>query len=298
MAEHKNKKKYEEVNLTDAVLFMSVMKHKKACQIVLSILFQMKVEEIHLEDVFVEDNVPNEKGQRAIRLDVRARGDVGKNLYTVYGLEMQREINDNLPRRSRFYQGLMDVPLLKAGQETKYRNLPDTYIIFITEQDFFRLDQTQYTFLNCCREQKELELGDGCIKIFLNMESKNGNKDLVDLLQYMKDATFLNRREIDIDERIVGLDKLVTEVKESIEWEETHMTILERGKEIGKELGSKEHLISQVLAKYSKGLPTATIAEHLEITEKEVTAIIQIIKQHPDASVEALTNEYQNIAKI
>jgi len=176
MTEHKNQKKYEDVNLTDAVLFMSVMKHKKACRIILSILFQKSEEDIHLEEVFVEDDIPNEKGQRAIRLDVRIRESDGKNGHTVYGLEMQRQINDDIPRRSRFYQSLMDAPLLKTGKETRYRSLPDTYIIFITEQDFFGLDRTQYTFRNCCIEQKELELGDGGIKIFLNMESMNGSK--------------------------------------------------------------------------------------------------------------------------
>ena len=36
MTEHKNQKQYEDVNLTDAVLFMSVMKHKKACRIPIS----------------------------------------------------------------------------------------------------------------------------------------------------------------------------------------------------------------------------------------------------------------------
>jgi predicted transposase/invertase (TIGR01784 family) len=298
MAEHKNNKKYEDINLTDAVLFMSVMKHKKACQLVLSILFQKNVEDIYLEEVFVEDDIPNEKGQRAIRLDVRVKEAKGKGDRTIYGLEMQRQVNDNLPKRSRFYQGLMDAPLLKAGKETKYHNLPNTYIIFITEQDFFGLNRTQYTFLNYCREQKKLELGDGGIKIFLNMESKNGNKDLVDLLQYMKDATFLDERTIAIDERILGLDRLVTEVKDSVEWEEMHMTILEKGKEIGKEIGSEEHLISLVLTKYSKGLSIATIADHLEVTEKEVMAIVKIIQQYPDATVDELTDVYRTTVKI
>ena len=44
------------------------------------------------------------------------------------------QVNDDVPRRSRYYQRLMDVPLLKSSKETKYRNLSDTYVIFIMEQ--------------------------------------------------------------------------------------------------------------------------------------------------------------------
>ena len=216
MTEH-NRKKYEDVNMTDAVLFTSVMKHKKACQIVLSILFQKNEEDIRLDEVFVEEEIPNEKGQRAIRLDVRVREAATGGGHTVYDLEMQGQVNDDIPRRSRFYQSILDAPLLKAGMETKYRNLPDTYIIFIMERDIFGLDRTQYTFSNYCKEQRELELGDGSVKMFLNMESRNGNKDLVDLLQYMKDFAFLEGRETEVDERILRLDKLVAEVKESVE---------------------------------------------------------------------------------
>jgi uncharacterized protein (DUF433 family) len=86
-------------------------------------------------------------------------------------------------------------------------------------------------------------------------------------------------------------------VKDSIEWEETYMTILERGKEIGKEIGSEECLIRQVWSKYNKGLSIATIAEHLEVTEKEVEEIIQIIKQYPKATAEEITDIYREIEK-
>lgn len=52
------------------------------------------------------------------------------------------------------------------------------------------------------------------------MSSKNGSKELVSLLQYMKNTTLQNP-EIKIkDERIVKLDEIVREVKESEEWDD------------------------------------------------------------------------------
>ena len=59
------------------------------------------------------------------------------------------------------------------------------------------------------------------------MASKNGSKELISLLQYMKD-TRLDNPEIKVkDERLIELDRIVSEVKESEEWEAVN--ILEVG---------------------------------------------------------------------
>ena len=116
---------------------------------------------------------------------------------------------DNIPKRSSFYQGLLDTPILKAGKKTKYRLLPSTIIIFITQEDIFKEDLAMYTFTEQCEEIQGSHLGDGTKKIFLNMTSKNGSKELVSLLQYMKN-TRLDNPEIQVqDERIIELDKTV-----------------------------------------------------------------------------------------
>ena len=61
------------------------------------------------------------------------------------------------------------------------------------------------------------------------MASKNGSKELISLLQYMKD-TRLDNPEIKVkDERLIELDRIVSEVKESEEWEAVEMNILEVG---------------------------------------------------------------------
>lgn len=105
----------------------------------------------------------------------------------------------------RFYQGLIDTPILKAGKKTKYRQLPSTIIIFITQEDIFKKDLAMYTFTEQCEEIQGLHLEDGTKKIFLNMSSKNGSKELVSLLQYMKNTT-LDNPEIQVqDERIVEI---------------------------------------------------------------------------------------------
>ena len=79
-----------------------------------------------------------------------------------------------------------------------------------------------------------LYLEDGTSKIFLNMKSKNGPPELISLLQYMKKTTLDNPEILVKDERIVELDKIVQEVKESEEWEELQMSILSIGVEKGR----------------------------------------------------------------
>ena len=225
-----------EFNLCDFALFLSVMKNETAHRNVLSIIMGEK--DLELKEVHVEEVVLNRSGQRAIRLDARATDISGRNFAT----EMQNDTEqDDMRRRARFYQGLMDTPVLKSGRETRYKYLPPTIITFITQKDIFGKGLAKYTFTEQCEEIKDLHLKDGTTKIFLNMSSKNGEPVLVSLLQYMKHTTLENPEILVKDERIMQLNEIVTEVKQSEEWEAVRMSILsiglERGEKIGLEKG-------------------------------------------------------------
>ena len=72
------------------------------------------------------------------------------------------------------------------------------------------------------------------------MTSKNGCDSLISLLQYFKN-TDINNPDIPFkDPRIVEIDRIVSEVLESEEWEDVRMNILEYGIEHGKKLGLSE----------------------------------------------------------
>ena len=125
---------------------------------------------------------------------------------------------------------------------TKYKHLPSTIIIFITQEDIFGRDLAEYTFSEQCEEISGLPLDDGTKKIFLNMTSRNGRPELISLLQYMKNTTIDNPEIIVKDRRIVTLDEIVNEVKQSEEWEAVKMNILEIGIEKGRQEGLQEGL--------------------------------------------------------
>ena len=104
-------------NLSDFALFLSVMKNKSAYECTLSII--LEEEHIELKEVKVEKVILNRSGKRAIRLDAWAKDGNNRE----FDMEMQNDsAGDDLPRHSRFYQGMLDTPILKSGKRTKIVN--------------------------------------------------------------------------------------------------------------------------------------------------------------------------------
>ena len=254
-----------EFNLSDFALFLSVMKNQEAHRCILSII--MGEPDLELVGIHVEEVVLNRSGKRAIRLDAAAV-DTKKRRYST---EMQNDTSqDDIRKRSRYYQSLLDTPLLKSGRETRYWHLPPSVVTFITQEDIFGKDLAKYTFREQCEEVPGLHLEDGTMKLFLNMTSKNGDPVLVSLLQYMKQSR-IDNPEIQVkDERIVTLDAVVREVKQSEEWEAVKMSILS----IGIEKGERQFLQNTTLKKLKKGMDIPQIAKDLETDESVIREII------------------------
>ena len=264
-------------NLSDNELYLSVMKIQEAHEIILQIL--MGDSRLRLKTIHVEDVILNQRGRRSIRLDAYGEDQEEKR----YISEMQNDtVQDDVRRRSRFYQGLTDAPILKAGRKTRYKNLPDTTITFITQKDIFESDQARYWFSEQCHDPQGMELGDGTRKCFCNMSSKHGDLELVSLLQYMKDTRRDNPDVVFWSERLERLHEIVEEVRESEEWEEIYMSayseILEigiqegekrgerRGEKRGQEKKTREIIASLAERDFSPG----DIAQIVKVSEKYV----------------------------
>ena len=282
------------INLSDFALFLSVMKNQKAHESVLSII--LSEPDLKLKKVRVEEVVLNKSGKRAIRLDAWALSEDNRQFAT----EMQNDTsNDDVRKRSRYYQGLLDTPILKSGKKTRYKELPSTVVTFITQEDIFGQDQAKYTFTERCKECPDLELEDGTTKIFLNMTSKNGDPELISLLQYMKDTRSDNPNILCWDNRLAQIDKVVNEVKQSEEWEAAQMSILsiglERGQLIGEARGEARVLTELIVKKIKKGQTPEQIAEILEMDLSVVRKIYSLAKKYaPDYDVKKILEDYQN----
>ena len=81
-------------------------------------------------------------GARSICLDAYATDSAGKK----YDIEVQRADNGADPHRARYHSSVMDVENLDEKQD--YKELPDTYVIFITENDYYKAGESVYTIQN------------------------------------------------------------------------------------------------------------------------------------------------------
>lgn len=109
------------------------------------------------------------------------------------------------------------------------------------------------------------------------MTSKNGSQELISLLQYMK-KTDINNPEISVrDERLLELDKIVTKVKQSEEWEAVSMDLIDigisRGIQQGLSQGEMKKLISLIAKKKTKNF---SVEETADMLEAEIPLVQQI----------------------
>ena len=269
------------VNLCDFAFFLSVMQNKEAYSCVLSII--LGENDLQLTEVNVEKVVLNKSGKRAIRLDAWAL-DIRNRQFSI---EMQNDDkSDHIPLRSRFYQSMLDSPILKSGKATRYKHLPPTVIIFITQEDIFKRDLAMYTFEEKREEVENLYLEDGTRKIFLNLTSKNGPDELISLLQYIKKTELDNPDIIIRDSRIEKLDEIVQDVRASEEWEELSMNLLNYGIEKGMEKGEIISILKAIDKKQKKKLNAAEIADMLELDIQMVEILLNVILENPDGNEE------------
>lgn len=70
-------------------------------------------------------------GARSLCLDVHGVDSEDRE----YDIEVQRADRGARPERARYHSAAMDIEALDAGQE--FEALPETYTIFVTENDFF-----------------------------------------------------------------------------------------------------------------------------------------------------------------
>lgn len=160
--EHKN---YEDLTFTDSFMFTKVMLDKELCAKILSLLLRTDIGPI--DEVKYEENLQISAQNKPIRLDIFTKDE-----HACYDAEMQNKNNQSLenialPRRSRYYQSMIDLDAIDNG--VGYRELLDSNVIFICTFDPFGLDLPIYTFRNSCEENPSLILHDGCIKYFFNV---------------------------------------------------------------------------------------------------------------------------------
>ena len=219
---------------------------------------------------------------KGIRLDVYVEDDQN----TVFNLEMQTSDGANLPKRMRYYQGMIDLNILDKGQD--YTTLKKSYVIFICTFDPFGEGRHIYTFCNTCQENTALTLDDDAVKIILSTKGT------------MDDVSPEMKRILDYIDGKGASDKFTEELEEAVcsarqneRWRLDYMTLeyeyrqryLE-GKEEGREEGlrkgeetgiakTRERTIQKL---HERGESIQFIADIVELDEEEVKRVIDALK--------------------
>ena len=164
-----NIKPFEELTLADDFMFYQVMQNDEICIGVLERLLKIDID--HIERQELQKEIKPYYQTKYIKLDVYVKNDD-----KVYDIEIQNEDMDELPKRVRYYQSMIDANELLKGME--YRKLPESIIIFICTDDPFGRGFPQYTFKNICLEEKGLILNDESTKYFFNSDAADKAEDI------------------------------------------------------------------------------------------------------------------------
>lgn len=220
----------QKMNLSDDFLFDVATHDLEVCQTIIELALNIRIKKIAWKDnQKVIHNIP---GKRGVRLDFYVEDIDGR----VFDVEMQKRNYGNLPKRSRFYQALVDAPLLDSGAET-FDDLNPTYIVVICTFDLFGYQKYRYTFENRCREVPDLVLGDESQKVFLNTKGSNDaevEQELVDFLHYVDKSSDENVPE-NSDERLKNLHGKLQRIKADKQMGVSYMKMEERDQMIRKE---------------------------------------------------------------
>lgn len=148
-----------QLRLIDDDFFSKCFDNDTACvQLVLQIVLDkpdLNVVDVRTQ-VFVE-NLLN----RSVRLDVLATDSEGRK----FNIEIQRSDKGAGRKRARYNSSMMDVNLLEKGND--FEALPETYVIFITENDVIGLGEAIYEIERCFVKSGK-RFGDGSHILYVN----------------------------------------------------------------------------------------------------------------------------------
>lgn len=121
-------KELHELGIADNFLFRKVFLDKEVCKAFFKALLGKEV--IDVQSITAElDSSPEHPENRGVRFDIFIEGTTD-----VAAVEMQVVDDKNLPVRTRVYQSHLTTRAAMAGDK-KYRNVKDTYLVFICNFD-------------------------------------------------------------------------------------------------------------------------------------------------------------------
>ena len=145
--------------------FMNFMldDNKKAAQVFLRVI--LGDDKIKVRNVRIQSFIQNIYGHSS-QLDILAQDSKGR----YFNVEVQRSDEGAPARRARFYSSILDTHFLQPGK--LYEELPDTYVIFITENDVLHDNLPLYNIRRRIDENAKC-FEDGSRIIYVNSQRRD-----------------------------------------------------------------------------------------------------------------------------
>ena len=268
-------KDYESLTIVDDFMFYKVMTNNPdLCKRLLEFILQKKIRKISFPEGQKIINIKSDS--KSVRLDIYLEDDND----TVYNVEMQTTNTQELPKRARYYQGMIDLNLIEKGES--YRKLKRSFVIFLSVFDLFKKSQYIYTFENLCREEPGLRFGDDAYKIFVNANGSKGDipNELKGFLSLMKGE---NPKEGSFAKQIQEQVEIVRKHKE---WRKEYMTLLmrdqenrEKGLKEGLEIGRNEERIHNIAMALSAPNGEQFASMYMKATKEEIEKAKEWLKK-------------------
>jgi hypothetical protein len=152
--------------------FMSLVfdRNIEATEFLLNTIFER--EDLKVIEVVGQGEYKNPVvGGRCITIDIYAEDSDKK----IYDIEVQRADSGAIPKRARFHSAMVDTRMLKEKQ--KFKEIEDSYIIFITQNDVLGEGLPLYHVERVVTENNRF-FEDGSHIIYVNGAYKNDNTQI------------------------------------------------------------------------------------------------------------------------
>ena len=154
------RQKIKEYRLMDDAFFSEVFRgDTEAASFLLCVILDRS--DLNVIQVDTQAEYKN-AARRSVRLDIRAVDAAGQ----IYDIEIQKSDDGALPQRTRYYSGMIDSELLDKNDP--FSALGQTYVIFITENDYFSAGCPIYHIERCIKELNDAYFGDGSHILYVN----------------------------------------------------------------------------------------------------------------------------------
>ena len=275
------RKSIEELNLIDDFMFTEASTDEETAELLFRIVIEratgLKVGKLIIEPQKTINGIDMDRHGIRMDVSVREKDEKDDNVIQLFDVEPNNIKKVHLPKRSRFYQALIDVKVLETGVE--YDKMPDMWSIWILPYDPFGKDYMVYSVKNVVEDFPEIDYNDGVRKLFLYTDGKNGGNDaLKKLLKYIR----YSKEENAVDEELKKLHSNIERLKDN--------------KEIGVKYMQMQEVIKYTVEEAVEETTERVTKEVTEKTEQRMAKLTEILlaeKRYDDLQRVATDSEYR-----